>query len=129
MAARVWAPAYTGPSAAWWLLDVSTKYSGFILPFTGLILAIAGGPTWFSAALEHPWPVLLGEASYSLYIIHWPVISFLALGWLGAQRTPLVHAAFLLATVGASVACYRWVELPCRAWLRGAPGEGQRNLE
>ena len=129
VAARVWAPAYTGPSAAWWLLDVSTKYSGFILPFTGLILAIASGRTWFSAALEHPWLVLLGEASYSLYMIHWPVISFLALGVLGAQGTPLVHAALLLATVGASVVCCRLVELSYRAWLRGAPIEGQRNLE
>ena len=45
-------------------------------------------------------------------MIHWPAISFLALGVLGAQGTPLVHAAFQLATVGASVACYRLVDLP-----------------
>ena len=129
VAARVRAPSYTGPGAAWWLLNVSTKYSGFIVPFTGPILAIASGRTWFSAALEHPWLVLLVEASHSLFMIHWPVISFLARGWLGLQGTPLVHAAFLLATVGVSVVCYRRVELPCRAWLRGMPIEGQRNLE
>lgn len=69
--------------------------------------------------------MLLGEASYSLYMIHWPVISFLAVGGLGAQGTPLVHGALMLATMLASVACYRWVELPCRAWLRGTPVEGR----
>lgn len=56
----------------------------------------------------------------------WPVISVLALGVLG---TPLVDAAFLLATIGALVACYRRVELACRAWLRGEAGEGRGNLE
>ena len=54
VAACVWAPAYTGPHAAGRLLGVSTQDRGFILRFTGLTLAIAGGKTWFSAALEHP---------------------------------------------------------------------------
>lgn len=117
VAARVMSPAYTGPSAGWWLLDVSLKYSAFILPFTGLILAVASGRTWLSPLMDRPWMVLLGEASYALYIIHWSVVTALLLHPLGNRWA---HAAALVATVAASVACYRWVEVPWRRRLRGS---------
>lgn len=119
--ARVMHTDYSGPSAGWWLFDVSTKHTSFILPFVGLILAVASGPTWLSPLLEHPRLVLLGEASYSLYIIHWSVVTVLSMRLLGDLGTPLVHAAALLVTVGASVLCYRFVEVPWRRRLRGHP--------
>ncbi|MFL6629117.1 MAG: acyltransferase family protein [Vitreoscilla sp.] len=117
---RIWMPDYTGPSQALWTLDYAVKYPIFILPFVALILTIASGPTFLSPLLERPWMVLLGESSYALYMIHWSVTSFLRLRWLGEWDTPWVHVAFLLATVGASVLCYRLIELPWRARLRGA---------
>ncbi len=119
--ARVMHTDYSGPSAGWWLFDVSTKHTSFIPPFVGLILAVASGPTWLSPLLEHPRLVLLGEASYSLYIIHWSVVTVLNMKLLGDLGTPLVHAIGLLATVGASVLCYRFVEVPWRRRLRGHP--------
>ena len=118
--ARVVSPDYTGPSAMAWLADVSVKYSVFILPFTLLILALASGPTFLSRLLEQPGLVLLGEASYALYIVHWAGQTFLRMGLLGAYGTPLVHAGFLLGTVGVSLLCYRYVEVPWRRRLRGA---------
>lgn len=121
MAGRVVVMDYSGPSAALWLLDVSTKYTFFILPFVGVILAVASGPTWLSPLLEHPKLVLLGEASYSLYIIHWSVVTVLSMRLLGELGTPPVHALALLATVGASVLCYRFVEVPWRRRWRGHP--------
>jgi peptidoglycan/LPS O-acetylase OafA/YrhL len=121
IAARIAMPGYTGPSSPLWLLDVSVKYSTFILPFVGLILAVASGPTWLSPLLERPVMVLLGEASYSLYIIHWSVVTVLHLKLLGSLGTPLVHAAALVATVLLSVLCYRFVEVPWRQRLRGNP--------
>jgi peptidoglycan/LPS O-acetylase OafA/YrhL len=120
VAARVWMPDYTGPQHWRWLLDVSTKYAAFIVPFTAIVLAVAGGRSWLSPLLAQPWMVLLGEASYSLYIIHWSVVTFLHLGFLGHLGTPAVHALFLVGTVGASVLCYRIVEVPWRRRLRGA---------
>jgi peptidoglycan/LPS O-acetylase OafA/YrhL len=117
--ARIWMPDYTGPSQWLWLLDVSVKYAIFILPFTAIILAVAAGPTCLSWLLERPGMVLLGEASYALYIIHWPVTSFLRMGYLGGFASPLVHALFLAATVGASLLCYRYIEVPWRERLRG----------
>lgn len=120
--ARIWSADYTGPSQWLWLLDVALKYAVFILPFTAIILAIASGPTTLHGWLEHRWMVLLGEASYALYIIHWSVTTFLRMGFLGAYGTPLVHVAFLLMTVAASLLVYRHVEVPWRQRLRGEPG-------
>jgi peptidoglycan/LPS O-acetylase OafA/YrhL len=105
-----------------WLLDVAMKYGIFIVPFSALILAVASGRTFLSVLLRQPWMVLLGEASYALYIIHWSVTTFLRLGWLGAAGTPAVHLLFLLGTVAASVLCYRFIEVPWRRRLRGAGG-------
>ena len=120
IAYRVMSPDYTGPSTQAWLIDVSLKYPFFILPFAALILAVASGPTFLSRLLAVPWLVLLGEASYSLYIIHWAGQTFLRLGFLGAWDTPAVHAVFLIATVAASVVLYRTVEVPWRRRLRGS---------
>ena len=63
--------------------------------------------------------MLLGESSYALYIIHWSVTTFVRAGFLGSFSTPPVHAALLLATVGASLLCHRYVEVPWRERLRG----------
>jgi peptidoglycan/LPS O-acetylase OafA/YrhL len=123
VALRIASPDYTGPSRAAWLLDVSVKYGIFVVPFTVLILAVASGRNWLSWILERPWLVLLGEASYSLYIIHWSITTFLRMGYLGAFGTPAVNAFFLVGTVLLSVVCYRFIELPWRRRLRGdSPG-------
>jgi peptidoglycan/LPS O-acetylase OafA/YrhL len=116
---RIGLPDYTGPSMERWLLDVGMKYGIFIVPFSALILAVASGRTFLSRLLSQPWMVLLGEASYALYIIHWSVTTFLRLGWLGEAGTPAVHLLFLLGTVAASVLCYRFIEVPWRRRLRG----------
>lgn len=131
IAARIAVPGYAGPSSLLWLLDGSVKYSAFVLPFVGLILAVASGRTWLSPLLEQPWMVLLGEASYSLYIVHWSVVTVLHLKLLGPWGTPLVHAAALMGTVLMSVVCYRFVEVPWRRRLRGNPSrdnQGAVNL-
>ncbi len=115
----VWLPDYTGPSLWRYLWHVATKYAIFIVPFTAIVLAIASGRTCLSRLLEHPWMIALGEASYGLYIIHWSVTSFLRLGYLGSYATPVIHGIFLVATVGVSLLCYRYVEVPWRERLRG----------
>lgn len=120
---RVWSPDYTGPNQWLWLLDVAIKYAVFIVPFTAIILAVASGPTCLSWLLERSWMVLLGEASYALYIIHWSVTTFLRMGYLGSYSSPVVHFMFLLATVGASLLCHRYVEVPWRERLRGRQGQ------
>jgi peptidoglycan/LPS O-acetylase OafA/YrhL len=119
IALRVWMPDYQGPSRLLWLMDVSVKYAIFIVPFSVLIWVVASGRTFLSGLLEHPWLVLLGEASYALYMIHWPITTFLRMGYLGSYGTPWLHGLLLMATVGTSVWCFRCIEVPWRQRLRG----------
>jgi peptidoglycan/LPS O-acetylase OafA/YrhL len=128
VAARIAMPGYTGPSFGLWLLDGSVKYAAFVLPFVGLIVAVACGRTWLSPLLERPTMVMLGEASYSLYIIHWSVVTVLHLKLLGPWSTPPAHAALFVATVALSVLCWRVVEVPWRRLLRGPRGRPSRNI-
>lgn len=55
----------------------------------------------------------LGDISYSLYLVHWPLLAFAANAWVspvpGWVRAGLVIVALLLALV-----LYRWVEDPMR---------------
>lgn len=88
--------------------------------FAALIAALAlyGGtrPRWLSA----PFLLLLGEASYSLYLIHIPVKHALRLvgDRVGVPlETPLGVAATILLTIPASILAFRLVESPARRWI------------
>jgi peptidoglycan/LPS O-acetylase OafA/YrhL len=115
---RVSMPEYTGPSATWWLASVAGKYAFFIVPFALIVLVVAWGRNCLSVWLEHRWMVQLGQASYALYIIHWSGVTFIKQGYLGALGSPPVHAAIMVTTVLAALACYRYVEVPWRRWLQ-----------
>jgi peptidoglycan/LPS O-acetylase OafA/YrhL len=98
-----------------------------------LILALASGPSRVSRLLSHRTVLFLGEASYSLYLLH--IIPLTALHFLTDAPDPGVGVAWWTAwhrtrsavlialgliplTVLASVACYRWIEAPARRALR-----------
>lgn len=63
--------------------------------------------------LSHPYMVLLGNASYALYILHLPLLHW----WtsLGLQLPPEV---FCLIAVVVSLLCYRYFEAPVLRWSR-----------
>jgi peptidoglycan/LPS O-acetylase OafA/YrhL len=115
---RILMPAYTGPFRLLWLLDNASKFSFFMLPFAGIIYAIASGRTLLTGLLTLPLLVLLGEASYALYITHWVGQSILNAGLLGSAKTPWMSGVFMLLSIVASVIIYRYFETPCRKWLR-----------
>ena len=83
-------------------------------------LTLMNGPR---ARLLSMWPVvLLGEISYSLYIVHWAVLQV-------ANRTVLVGSDFsavhvvgkiaiVILCIAFASASYRWIELPSRRWGR-----------
>lgn len=98
--------AYYGPG------DQSVAFTP---AYAAIILALASGPSLIGRALSTRSLVLLGEASYALYIVHW-----LPLRLVGGVAWP-VAAVSLVGTVGLSVALYRWVETPVRRWLRSQP--------
>lgn len=84
-------------------------------PFFGLlILALAVSPTARPSWLSHRTLLLLGEASFSLYLIHIPIVNLLSLrawpvemGWV-----------FAAATIGASVIVFKTYESPARRLTR-----------
>jgi peptidoglycan/LPS O-acetylase OafA/YrhL len=87
--------------------------------FCIFIVVISRGSGMVSAFLGHPLLVWLGNASFSLYLVHQPIILFFKshlanlLWW---QQVPL----FLLFTIGLSGLIYRWIEMPIHEVARKA---------
>lgn len=91
--------------------------AGLLSPaFAAIIYGIARQPKWTSF-LAAPFLVLLGDASYSLYLLHSLVItrvfdSFSRFAWSGRVALSLSGAIF------AAILAYRLVEEPARRFLR-----------
>jgi exopolysaccharide production protein ExoZ len=74
---------------------------------------------------RHPWIQRLGDASYALYLIHFPLISLMTkvamagrmprLGLPGVALTLLLEIA---AAIAVAVAFHLWIEKPLLAFLR-----------
>lgn len=81
-----------------------------------LILAIAGDRrSRFARALSVRWLVLLGGASYALYLVHQPV-HFAVLEALGPAKTMIMLQYPILIAV--SIALFLFYEEPVREWIR-----------
>jgi peptidoglycan/LPS O-acetylase OafA/YrhL len=78
--------------------------------FASLILGLAVPPRKGRSWLSAGWLLLLGEASFSLYLIHVPLMNLMSLagapswfGWI-----------WVLLTIGASVLVFSFFETPAR---------------
>ncbi len=88
-------------------------------PIFGLmILCLAAGPTFFTPILANRAALLLGEASYSLYLIHLAIFEIVETvhGPFYHHRWPM--ALVIAACVGLSIVCFIGIETPARRWLR-----------
>ena len=57
----------------------------------------------------------VGDRSYSLYLVHWPIFAFLNGANLGPGDVPWpMRVAAALASLVLAWALHRWVEMPCR---------------
>jgi peptidoglycan/LPS O-acetylase OafA/YrhL len=109
-------------------LDVAAPWA---LPaFAALLLAAANGRGTLVRALESRPALWLGAISYSVYMIHWPLLSGARWLWNGLRGEELgaswslatsfaVVAAAVAAVLLLGTAVYRWFELPWRRRLRG----------
>jgi peptidoglycan/LPS O-acetylase OafA/YrhL len=88
--------------------------NGLVAPImAGFIWALSAAPTVVSRWLSARWLVLLGEASYGLYLIHFPVLFlFLHFHW----TAPLLYPLYLALCIMVSVLSIRYFETPARNW-------------
>lgn len=81
-----------------------------------LILAIAGDHgSLVARVLDKRWLVLLGAASYSLYLLHQPVHFYMS--WLLGESKWLVPLQYFVV-IGGSVLVFLYIEEPAREWIR-----------
>jgi peptidoglycan/LPS O-acetylase OafA/YrhL len=130
---RPWVPVLCSFAACALLLGVlatarwSTHTAAFVILdplFLVVILSLSYGRGWLARGLSLPAVVLLGEASYSTYILHYPLWDWLANplarhGWAHVLRSPAWFLVYLVALVALSLLSYRFVERPCRSWILG----------
>lgn len=91
-------------------------HDGLMAPIFGLIImALASGDGLLNWVLSARWLVILGEASYGLYLIHIPFWHY----WdrLGLSQNRAVYPVYLCGIVGISVLSYYAFETPVRAGL------------
>lgn len=97
-----------------------------LLPFAALLLGLAQPGCLLGRWLSRPGMVLLGEASYALYILHMPLLYAMQYGLgkfpgLPILTNPLVyHPAFLALVIGLSVLVFRRLEAPMREQIKRA---------
>lgn len=98
--------------------------------FALIIVLLAGSAQRPSRALSWRPLVRLGESSYALYILHYPVglLFFAGTRELGlAEGSLWITFAYLATVVAISLAVHRWVERPARQWLRSYPARRPRH--
>lgn len=91
--------------------------AGLLSPaFAALIYGVACQPKWTSF-LGAGWLVLLGDASYSLYLLHTLIITRVYDAFPGQLYSARVVLS-LAAAIAVSILAYRLVEEPARRFLR-----------
>lgn len=99
--------------ASLFLLDASQNWPTLLTlaPCVGVALVIYGGTSVVSLISSPAWIQAIGRASYSLYLVHWPVYVY-ALYILGRDLSWMEVTLVLAASLGMAFAMRRLVELP-----------------
>lgn len=91
-------------------------HDGLLVPaFVCLIVAFDSGNKALEALLSFRWLVVLGEASYGLYLIHIPLWDILH--HFRIERSPAVYPVYLAGAVTLSVLSFFYIETPLRLML------------
>jgi peptidoglycan/LPS O-acetylase OafA/YrhL len=109
-------------TANWWLTGFAANHAGPMLVAAGATGLVAAGitPGAFARLLDTRILQLLGRRSFSLYLVHEPLLVAAAFA-LGGRPSVLVLAAVALPIVAVvTEVFYRLVERPGHGWARRA---------
>jgi len=89
---------------------------GLLAPMFALVIwALSNSRSVFSRWLSVPWLIVLGEASYGLYLIHYVLYQLFEM--IGGTKVPALLPLYLLTAIGLSILSLYYVETPARKWL------------
>lgn len=95
--------------------------SAALVPVLGAVLLLGGGidgPRYGATAVLGLRPLrFVGDISYSVYLVHWPVL-VLTTAYAGGQLRIRHKLALIALTMALSWLCYRFVETPFRSKRR-----------
>ena len=96
--------------------------------FLGLIVLGRGGPAWFVRPLSWPVLLLLGEASYAVYLLQFPLAYYFQKLWdlIGLEQLHLdaagtrehFYVLYTLTLIGTSIFLFKLLETPARRYLQ-----------
>lgn len=88
---------------------------GGVVSVLGATLVIAAGPgSWTAAVLASRPMVAIGRRSFSIYLVHWPLIVFWKL-WVLRSLQPHEQALIAILSIALAAVLYAVVEMPMRA--------------
>ncbi|WP_436640087.1 acyltransferase family protein [Microbaculum sp. FT89] len=102
--------------AAVFLYTEATPFPGTsaMLPCIGAGLVIfAGGGARLARLLDNRVAIGIGLISYSLYLVHWPIVVFYAYA-IARDFRPVEQWGMVAASIAIATAMYFWVEQPFR---------------
>jgi peptidoglycan/LPS O-acetylase OafA/YrhL len=100
-------------------LPYPVTHTGLLAPLLAVLIASIASGAFIDKVLKPKWFVLLGQSSFALYMLHAPLLIYVA--WYFAKRTELGHIGHLVVVtviVFLSLGLYKWVEAPLTAKLR-----------
>ncbi len=89
---------------------------GILIPLFALVLlALASGNAVISTLFSAKWLVVLGEASFAIYLIHFPM-NLIMRRFIERYDMP-AYLIYVVLTIALSVASLYWLETPARRWI------------
>ncbi len=100
----------------------------FIPLFSLLLLAFGIGNRTIERVFSHRWLVLLGEASYALYLLH-VIVAVWFYQYLHIAPTRVAYLLYLTIAVAVSIVSYKYFEVPARQWVLRSFHQRSRETE
>ncbi len=105
------------PKMAGWNIKLALTNGSLAPLFLVAIIALARDQSWLAQALRHPWLVLLGDASYAIYILQFPVHTAYKKyveTLIAEQSNEFQFFVYLVLLIGISIATFLLIETPLR---------------